>query len=156
MGGLLSVALLALGSWLLVGKASLLVEHKGKEHAMKTFQELEVWQAAYEMALAIYELTDLFPASERFGLTAQLQRSAVSAPSNIAEGHGRNRNTEFFHFCEIAMGSTCEAECQLLIAHGRHYVTDEQLSPVMARVHKTKRLLRGFMAYLQRGSTPGP
>jgi four helix bundle protein len=117
---------------------------------MRDFQDLEAWQAAYEMALAIYELSDLFPPRERFGLTAQLQRSAVSTPSNIAEGHGRNRNSEFFHFCEIAMGSTCEAECQLLIARGRRYITDEQLTPVMAKVHKTKRLLRGFMTYLSR------
>jgi len=119
---------------------------------MRDFQDLEVWQAAFAMALAVYELTDLFPPSERFGLSAQLQRAAVSAPSNIAEGHGRNRNTEFYRFCEIAMGSTCEAECQLLIARGRGYVSDEQLAPAMAHVHKTKRLLRGFMQYLSRPS----
>jgi four helix bundle protein len=82
----------------------------------KTFRELVVWQVAMDLTEQIYRATATFPADERFGLTSQMRRAAVSIPSNIAEGHGRNSTADFRHFLGIARGSAREIETQVLIA----------------------------------------
>jgi four helix bundle protein len=99
----------------------------------ESFRQLEVWQRAVEMTLAIYQLTKSFPDSERFGLTNQLRRAAVSVASNIAEGYGRSTRGEYIQFLGHARGSICEVETQLVIARGlglgytRHLDVSEEL-----------------------------
>ena len=83
---------------------------------MRKYQNLEVWQLAMELVEVIYKMTSQFPADEKFGLTSQMRRASVSIPSNIAEGHGRNSDKEFFRFLNIARGSLYELETQLEIA----------------------------------------
>jgi four helix bundle protein len=83
---------------------------------VESFQDLQVWQRSMELAIAIYQLTKGFPREEAFGLTSQLTRSAVSVPSNIAEGFGRLNRREFRRFLLIARGSNCELQTQLEIA----------------------------------------
>ena len=73
--------------------------------AIKSFKNLEVWQCAMDLVDIIYDLTSTFPDSEKFGLTSQIRRSAVSVPSNIAEGSGRNNTKELLQFLFIARGS---------------------------------------------------
>ena len=80
---------------------------------MQTFRDLQVWQRSMELTAAVYRLTQHFPREEAFGLTSQLRRSAISIPSNIAEGHGRMNPREFKHFLLIARGSNSELETQL-------------------------------------------
>ncbi len=80
------------------------------------FRELEVWQLAMELAKKTYELTAVFPREERYGLSSQLQRSAVSIPSNIAEGNARNSTRDYARFISIAQGSTAELQTQLLLS----------------------------------------
>ena len=80
-----------------------------------SFRELVVWQKAVEMSLAIYKLTSSFPAGERFGLTNQLRRAAVSVASNIAEGYGRSSKGEYLVFPGHARGSNFEIQTQLVI-----------------------------------------
>ena len=82
---------------------------------MKDFGDLKVWHEAHKLTLAVYRASAAFPREERYGLTAQMRRSAVSVPSNIAEGCGR-RGADFGRFMQIAMGSACELEYQLLLA----------------------------------------
>jgi four helix bundle protein len=82
----------------------------------KSFRDLQVWQRAIQLALAIYQLTSGFPLEEQFGLTNRLRRSAVSIPGNIAEGQGRLSAGEFRQFLGMARGSTCEVQTQLEIA----------------------------------------
>ncbi|MBX3120293.1 MAG: four helix bundle protein [Fimbriimonadaceae bacterium] len=82
----------------------------------KTFRELKVWQLAVQFASSIYELSRTFPKDESFGMTSQIRRAAVSVSSNIAEGWGRNRSTEFARFLEIALGSLRECESLLEVA----------------------------------------
>lgn len=82
----------------------------------ESFRNLTVWQRAIEMTLAIYQLTSSFPDSERFGLTSQLRRAAVSVASNIAEGYGRSTRGEYLQFLGVARGSACEIETQMVIA----------------------------------------
>ncbi|MGH6716183.1 MAG: four helix bundle protein [Bradyrhizobium sp.] len=80
------------------------------------FRELDVWQLAMTLAKAVYELTAGFPHEQRSGLSSQLQRSAVSIPSNIAEGNGRNSTRDYARFVSLALGSNAELQTQLLLA----------------------------------------
>jgi four helix bundle protein len=87
-----------------------------RTETVRTFRDLEVWQMAMELTVAVYKLTQGFPREELFGLSAQLRRSAVSIPSNIAEGQGRLNTREFRQFLGVARGSNCELQTQLEIA----------------------------------------
>ncbi len=80
------------------------------------FRERDVWQLAMTLAKAVYELTADFPREQRYGLGSQLQRSAVSIPSNIAEGNGRNSTRDYPRFVSLALGSDAELQTQLLLA----------------------------------------
>ena len=86
--------------------------------------ELLAWQRAIQLVKAVYELTASLPASEQFGLSAQMRRGAISIPSNIAEGAGRNSSKEFLHFLGIARGSLSELETQVVIARELGYVAE--------------------------------
>ena len=90
---------------------------------MPGYRDLKVWQAAMRLTVEVYRLSEQFPKHETYGLTSQLQRSAVSLPSNIAEGHGRNSPKEFNHFLGIALGSLAELETQLILAQHLNYLT---------------------------------
>ena len=83
---------------------------------MNKFKDLKVWQKSVDVAVKVYEATNDFPDSGKFGLTSQIPRSAISISSNIAEGAGRNSSKEFKQFLSYAYGSTCELETQLIIS----------------------------------------
>ncbi|MFA6920234.1 MAG: four helix bundle protein [Gallionella sp.] len=82
----------------------------------KPHEQLEAWKAAMQLAKVVYQLTSAFPVEERYGLAQQMRRAAVSVPSNIAEGAGRNGTQEYLHFIGIARGSLAELETQLQLA----------------------------------------
>jgi len=82
----------------------------------KTFRELIVWQKAFDLVLEIYRITTSFPTCERYGLTAQMKRSAISIPSNIAEGFRRIHNKEYKQFLYIGLGSAAELETQIRLS----------------------------------------
>ena len=88
---------------------------------------LKVWRDAIDLVKAVYGLTSELPSSERFGLTSQLQRSAVSIPSNIAEGAGRGGGPEMIRFLKIARGSLMEVDTQLLICHELGLLSEEDV-----------------------------
>src|SRR6476619_4506190 len=96
--------------------------------ALSRYQELIVWQRAMDLVTRVYEATETFPQKELFGLTNQIRRAAVSVPSNIAEGQGRNTTADYLRFLSIARGSLQELETQILIASRLRYMetTDEQ------------------------------
>lgn len=83
---------------------------------MNSYQDLIVWQKSIELVVEIYRLTNLFPKSEIYGLTNQMRKSAVSIPSNIAEGYNRKHRQEYIQFIRIAFGSGAELETQMIIA----------------------------------------
>jgi four helix bundle protein len=93
---------------------------------IKDFKDLILWKKAIQFAKEVYGVTNCFPTEERFGLTAQVRRAAVSVSSNIAEGHSR-QGREFAHFLSIARGSLAEAESQLLLAVELGYLQSERL-----------------------------
>jgi len=95
---------------------------------MHDFRQLDVWEESVLVAEAVYRLTSEFPNEERFGLTTQTRRAAVSVSSNIAEGAGRGRSKEMAQFLRIALGSLSELETQIEIACRLGYLSSDQVS----------------------------
>lgn len=107
----------------------------------KSFRDLRVWQSAYGVTLDVYKLTKQFPDHEKFGLTSQMTRAAVSVCSNIAEGFGRRSVKEKTQFYIVANGSLIELENQLLIAHGIGYINRDQLGSIADKCATTHKML---------------
>ena len=101
---------------------------------MHDYKKLIVWQEAVTFVTEIYRTTKSFPQSERYGLTSQINRSAVSIPSNIAEGAGRNTNGEFRNFLGITCGSICELETQLIFACNLNYISSQDLDNLIQKL----------------------
>jgi four helix bundle protein len=115
---------------------------------MRDFRKLKVWQNAHRCALEIYRHTQGFPVDERFGLTVQLRRAAVSVASNIAEGCGRDGERDFARFLSIAAGSASEVEYQLLLARDLGYLPDELHRQLDAQNNQIKRMLNSLIRKL--------
>ncbi len=108
-----------------------------------------------ELAAATYSLTNSFPKSEAFGLSGQLQRAAVSIPSNIAEGHARDSSKEFLRFVSIAMGSLAELETQLILSNKLNYIDETALGNALGKTGEIGRMLRGLQNSLK-AKLPSP
>lgn len=113
---------------------------------MQDYTKLKVWQKGHEFALAVYECTASFPPDERFGLTSQLRRCAVSIPSNIAEGAGRSSSAEFRRFLHIAVGSSNEASYQLLLARDLGFHAAERYEALRLAAEEIRRMLAALIA----------
>jgi four helix bundle protein len=92
---------------------------------MHNYRELKIWQRSMDFVVKVYEVTADFPKEERYGLTSQLRRCAVSVPSNISEGAGRGTNNQFKRFLEYSMGSSNEAQTQIELACRVKYLKRE-------------------------------
>jgi four helix bundle protein len=108
----------------------------------RAHHRLEAWKLSRTLVTDIYKLTKSFPKEEVFGLTAQICRSAVSIPSNIAEGAARSGSKEFAQFLSIARGSSSELETQMLIAADLGYIKEND--PIFALLNRVSRLLTGL------------
>jgi four helix bundle protein len=117
-----------------------------KRTLLQTHKDLEVWKKAMELATEVYKLTACFPKEEVYGLTSQLKRTAVSIPSNIAEGAARNSRKEFLQFLHIALGSIAELETQLLLAGEIGFLAD---SSIMNHLERVRMLLLGLVRSLK-------
>jgi len=111
---------------------------------MFNFEKLDVWQKAIDFADHIYNETRAFPAEERFGLTNQLRRAAVSISSNIAEGSSRSSKTDFARFAEIAAGSVFEAVSQAFIARRQSFFSEDQFRKIYTGAEEISRVLSGL------------
>ena len=116
---------------------------------IRTYRDLDVWIRSKALTLAVYEATSDFPREEVYGLVNQLRRAAVSIPSNIAEGCGRGTYRGTVSFIFIARGSLYEIETQLLIANELKYLDADKLRPILLEVDQCKKLLNGFIRYLE-------
>jgi four helix bundle protein len=116
---------------------------------MRTHKDLEVWKKSMEMVTKIYTLTRSFPKEELYGLTNQMRRAAVSVPSNIAEGAGRNSSKELLQFLYYATGSLSELETQLIIAHNLEYFNNEQKQDIDTMVSEIFKMLSGLIKSLK-------
>jgi four helix bundle protein len=118
------------------------------EAAVKDFRQLKVWQRAHQLTLETYRTTASFPRSEAYGLTPQIRRAAVSIPSNLAEGCGRNGDAELARFCNIASGSASELEYQILLARDLKLIKPEDYEQLAQQVTEIKRMLTVFVQRL--------
>ena len=116
--------------------------------AVKTYRDLLVWQRGMDLVVETYKLTRGFPKEELYGLTSQVRRSALSIPSDIAEGQGRGVGAEFAHHLRISQGSLQELETQLRLAERLQYVSAAELKPVLATAAEVGRLNRGLQKSL--------
>jgi four helix bundle protein len=116
---------------------------------MKDFRTLKVWEKAHALTLAIYKATDNFPKQETYGMTSQIQRAAVSIPTNIAEGCGKDSDPELKRFFLIAMGSSSELEYLLLLARDLGYLPDAVHQSLHKDLVEVRRMLNTFIQRLK-------
>jgi len=108
------------------------------------FELLKAWQKAHQLTLAVYQLTQALPADEKYGLSSQMQRAAVSAPANIAEGQQRTSEADFAHFLDIAAGSVAEVQYYLILARDVGYVRDDQVQDAANLAAETLRVIKAL------------
>ena len=108
---------------------------------MQDFKNLLVWQAARRFTKAMYELTASFPQSEQFGLKMQMRRATVSIFANIAEGSGRRGDREVRRFLDVAMGSVCEVECELILSFDLVLINETAMAQAVASLAEIRRSL---------------
>lgn len=120
------------------------------QREVKNYRDLVAWQRAVELGLETYRLTATFPDTERFGLTQQMRRAAVSIASNIAEGYGRGSTGDYLRFLKIARGGLCELETQLLFARELGYISSEQHATTQMHIDDCHRVLFGLIRAIQR------
>jgi four helix bundle protein len=123
--------------------------------AVRSYQELAVWQKAMTLAEDCYRLTRGFPRDELFGITSQIRRSAGSVPANIAEGQGRHSTKEFLHHLSIARGSLKELETHLILSQRIGLLPNDQLPPLLDLVDEVGRMLTGLRKSLQHKAQGG-
>lgn len=116
---------------------------------LRSFRDLIVWQKAMLLAREIYQLVKMLPVEERYALSDQMRRAAVSVPSNIAEGQARNSTKEFSQFLHIAKGSNAELMTQLLLCVDFEYLTDEQIHHAKQLSYKVGQLLSALIRSLR-------
>ena len=108
---------------------------------MRDFRNLEAWRKAHAFALDTYRLTDDFPVHERYGLTSQMRRAAMSVPTNVAEGSSRTSRRDYARFLEIAIGSASECEYQLILCNDLGYITAQGHSSASEAIIEVRRML---------------
>jgi four helix bundle protein len=111
-----------------------------------SYRDLIAWQKSMVLAREIYRATRAFPSEERYGLTSQLRRAAVSVPSNIAEGQARYSRREFHHFLNNARGSLAEVETQILLASDLRHLAQEDADALLLRTSELGKILNGLIA----------
>ena len=116
-----------------------------------TYRELIAWQRAMDLAAAIYKATESFPKNEEYGLKVQLRRAAVSVPSNIAEGQGRQTTGEFVQFLGHARGSLLEIETQVLLGNRLGFFPNAQTEQLLTLCAADARVLNGLITSLTGG-----
>ncbi len=117
---------------------------------MQRFTDLRVWRECHTLTLAVYRCSAGFPQTERYGLTSQLRRAAVSAGCNIAEGSKRRTAREYARFLNIAEGSMAEAEYLMMVARDLSYVPEAQARTLMAAARDAARMLHGLRRAVER------
>ncbi len=108
---------------------------------MHNYKELNVWKRSIQLTVEIYIITKSFAIDERFGLVSQMRKSAISVPSNIAEGAGRRSNKEFAHFLGIAHGSICELESQLYVSLNLEFITSIDFNRITEQLTEIQKML---------------
>ncbi|MBI2731068.1 MAG: four helix bundle protein [Sphingobacteriales bacterium] len=112
---------------------------------MLNFKNLKIWQKGFKIAVTTYKLTSMFPKEEKYSISSQMNRSAVSVPSNIAEGSSRSSNKDYNRFLETALGSSFELETQLTIAQAVNFGSKELRYELFKEIDQEQKMLLAFM-----------
>ncbi len=120
---------------------------------MKNFKELLIWKKGIELVKQVYKLVLLFPKEEKFGLTSQITRAAVSIPANIAEGSSRDSDKDYARFLQIALGSSFEVQTYLIIAREMNLVGSEELDKVETLLEEEIKMIHGFLRTLKQANS---
>ncbi len=112
---------------------------------VRSYKDLKVWQTGCELVKSVYKVSSLFPQEERYGLSQQIRRAAVSVPSNIAEGYGRGSTAEYLRFLRIARGSLYEIETQLILSRNLDFCDDNQYQSISAQIVECSKMLQGLI-----------
>lgn len=124
--------------------------------ALKSYRDLEVWRKAMDLVVEVYRLTRFFPADEKFGLTSQVRRAAVSVPANIAEGYGRTKRGDYLQHLSISKGSLAELETHLTIAVRLEFVERNDVLPVWDLAQDVGQMFTKLIASLEKNPTRDP
>jgi len=123
---------------------------------MRNFRSYEIWNKGMDIVDTIYTYTEKFPKSEVYGLSNQIQRAAVSIPSNIAEGCSRDSETDFCHFLEYAIGSCFEVETQSEIAKRRKFISEKEAEELSALLKTEEKQINQFISLLKQKNASKP
>lgn len=116
---------------------------------MKNFKQLKIWSKGFDIGVKTFKLVSTFPKEERYGVCAQMTKSAVSIPSNIAEGSSRASQRDYLRFIEISLGSTFELETQLLLAKAVGFGNNELRDEILNDIDEEEKMLISFMNKLK-------
>lgn len=116
---------------------------------MHNYRELKIWQQSKGLVKEVYKLSSSLPDEERYGLVQQIRRSAVSIPSNIAEGAGRGTDKDFAHFLSQSLGSAYELETQLEIACDLKFVSKESTQEIFQQLNEIQKMINAFRKKLK-------
>ncbi|WP_036382643.1 four helix bundle protein [Muricauda sp. MAR_2010_75] len=114
---------------------------------MRNFRELKVWQEARILVKQVYQITKVLPKSEKFGLTAQINRCVISVPANIAEGCAKYSDKDFVRFLQISLGSAYELETHLLLCEDLEFVTSDEISIVLEKTQRLQKRISSLIKY---------
>jgi four helix bundle protein len=121
---------------------------------VKSYKELNVWKKGIEIVNRIYEITERFPHKENYGLSSQMQRAAVSIPSNIAEGFVRGHTAEYRQYLRVALGSCAELDTQLVIVGERGYTSQTEILSIQKELEYESRMIMNLIKSLMQNAKP--
>lgn len=121
---------------------------------VKSYKELNVWRKGIEIVEQVYAITENFPQRELYGLISQMQRSAISIPSNIAEGFARGHTAEYRQFLRTALGSCAELDTQLIITHRRNYASQVEVLNIQEELDHESRMIMNLIKSLSKNVKP--
>lgn len=116
---------------------------------IQSYKDLKVWKKSYKLSLAIYKTTSKFPKDELYGLVSQMRRSAISIPSNIAEGYARNRKLEYIQYLQIAYASGAELETQTMLARDLNYLSLKSYNVINGVLQEVLKMLNVLIRKLK-------
>jgi four helix bundle protein len=117
---------------------------------LKSFRELKVWQKSYDLCLEVFRITKMFPGEERYVLSSQMRKSALSIPSNIAEGYGRKTRADYIRILYIAYGSVCELDTQISLSGDLDYIQESLLEKCQKEISEVGIMLRALIRALDK------
>ncbi len=117
---------------------------------MHNFRKLEIWKQCVLLVTEIYKITNTFPNHERFGLISQMQRAAVSCPTNIGEGSAKSSNKDFARFLEISHGSLIELETELIVSNNLGYLDNNKLNDIQDKITELQKMIFKFKEQLNK------